>query len=235
MNCIIIDDEETARVIIRQLCSKTDNLHVIEEFSNAISALKYLNKNKVDLIFLDVTMPNFSGFDFIETLKDPPKIVLTTSNIDFAFEAFEHSCIIDFLLKPISFTRFQKALDKIDIANVNLHIDNSKPEPEDSTIEIYVNIDRRLVKILTKDIYCIEAKGDYIEFKTTTKKYLVHSTLKKIEALLPSSTFLKIHRSYIINTKHIIDIEDNSVLINQYVIPISRSNKPELMKRLNLL
>ncbi len=233
MNCIIIDDELTARTIINQLCSKTENLVVLEEFSNAIEAIKYLNKNEVDLIFLDVHMPGFTGFDFIETLKNPPKIILTTSDVNFAIDAFEYECIIDFLLKPITFPRFQKAINKVE--NLTKQDAQTNGNPKDTTNEIYVNIDRRLVKIETDSIYIIEAKGDYIMIKTKGKDYMVHSTLKKIEEKLPKDAFLKIHRSFIINTKHIIDIEDNSVLIDKHVIPVSRSNRPELMKRLNLL
>jgi len=233
MNCIIIDDELTARTIINQLCSKAGNLVVLEEFSNAIEAIKYLNKNEVDLIFLDVHMPGFTGFDFIETLKNPPRIILTTSDVNFAIEAFEYECIIDFLLKPITFPRFQKALNKLD--NILKQETQALAQPQDTVEEIYVNIDRRLVKIATDSIYLIEAKGDYIQIKTNKKNYMVHSTLKKIEDKLPKEDFLKIHRSFIINTKHIIDIEDNSVLIDKHVIPVSRSNRPELMKRLNLL
>lgn len=233
MNCIIIDDELTARTIINQLCSKVENINVLEEFSNAIEAIKYLNKNEVDLIFLDVHMPGFTGFDFIETLKNPPKIILTTSDVNFAIDAFEYECIIDFLLKPITFPRFQKAITKVE--NISKADVQTTVQPQDSNHEIYVNIDRRLVKIETNSIYLIEAKGDYILIKTDKKDYMVHSTLKKIEEKLPMDSFLKIHRSYVINTKHIIDIEDNSVLIDKHVIPVSRSNRPELMKRLNLL
>jgi len=233
MNCIIIDDELTARTIINQLCSKAEGVVVLEEFSNAIEAIKYLNKNEVDLIFLDVHMPGFTGFDFIETLKNPPKIILTTSDVNFAIDAFEYECIIDFLLKPITFPRFQKAVNKVE--NLVKQDAQTSETPQDSVNEIYVNIDRRLVKIQTASIYLIEAKGDYIQIRTTSKDYMVHSTLKKIEDKLPKDSFLKIHRSFIINTKHIIDIEDNSVLIDKHVIPVSRSNRPELMKRLNLL
>ena len=233
MNCIIIDDELTARTIINQLCSKIEDLVVLEEFSNAIEAIKYLNKNEVDLIFLDVHMPGFTGFDFIETLKNPPKIILTTSDVNFALDAFEYECIIDFLLKPITFPRFQKAINKVE--NLTKQDSQNTSSAPDSVNEIYVNIDRRLVKIQTESIYLIEAKGDYIQIKTTGKDYMVHSTLKKIEDKLPKDSFLKIHRSFIINTTHIIDIEDNSVLIDKHVIPVSRSNRPELMKRLNLL
>ncbi len=236
MNCIIIDDEATARAIIEQLCSQVKNLNLVEEFPNAIQAIKYLNQNEVDLIFLDIHMPDFTGFDFIETLKNPPKIILTTSDPKFAIQAFEYDCIVDYLVKPITLPRFEKAIQKAENASVK-----SKAKDVDDKVELtsgndlYVNIDRRLIKIDIPSIYLIEAKGDYIHIKTEDKNYTVHSTLKKIEDKLPDSIFLKVHRSFIINFNKIIDIEDNSVLIKKDVIPVSRSNRPELMKRLNLL
>ena len=236
MNCIIIDDETTARLIINQLCSQIDSINVIAEFPNAMQAIKYLNQNEVDLIFLDIHMPDFTGFDFIQTLKNPPKIVLTTSDSNFAIEAFEYDCIVDYLVKPILLPRFEKAIQKAENKP-------SKPKATSNTDKVettsgndlYINIDRRLIKLDIPSIYLIEAKGDYINVKTEDKNYTVHSTLKKIEDKLPNDLFLKVHRSYIINVKKIIDIEDNSVLIKKDVIPVSRSNRPELMKRLNLL
>ena len=236
MKCIIIDDEASARAIINHLCSQVDQLEVVEEFPNAIQAMKFLNKNQVDLIFLDIHMPDFTGFDFIETLKNPPRIVLTTSDANFAIEAFEYDCIVDYLVKPVTLPRFLKSMQKVEsFRPIQKETTSAKQENTLTEKELYVNIDRRLIKIDFAKIYLIEAKGDYILIKTEYKNYTVHSTLKKIEEKLPDSLFLKIHRSYIINIKKIIDIEDNSVLIAKDVIPISRSNRPELMKRLNLL
>lgn len=240
LNCIIVDDETAARTIVSHLCSQVDNLNVIDQFPNALQAMKFLNKNEIDLIFLDIHMPDFTGFDFIETLKNPPKIVLTTSDRNFAIEAFEYDCIIDYLVKPITLPRFTKAMSKVKnfkeptpkVASTPLVTQKSDASTDK---EMYVNIDRRLIKIVFDTIYLIEAKGDYILIKTEGKNYTVHSTLKKIEDKLPDNLFLKVHRSYIINIKKIVDIEDNSVLIARDVVPISRSNRPELMKRLNLL
>jgi two-component system response regulator LytT len=233
MRCIIIDDEKTARVIIRTLCEQVSELNVVEEFPNAMLAIKFLNENQIDLIFLDIHMPDFNGIDFIKTLKNPPKIILTTSDPKFAIEAFEYDFIVDYLLKPLELSRFKKAIQKAQnqknelLAEMNDKVDNAN--------DFYVNIDRRLIKIELSSIYLVEAKGDYIHIKTDDKNYVVHSTLKKIEEKLPDSLFLKIHRSYVINIKKIIDIEDNSVLIKKDVIPVSRSKRPELMKRLDLL
>lgn len=232
MDCIIIDDDATARLIINQLCKKGGQITVLEEFSSAIEAIKYLNNNTVDLVFLDIHMPTFSGFDFIKTLKNPPKIILTTSDKNLALEAFEYKSVVDYLVKPISKARFHKSLEKLELLSIKNKI---VLEDEKLTDYIYVNVDKRLVKVSISSIYLIEAKGDYINIKTNEKNYIVHSTLKKIEDKLPSSIFFKAHRSFIINLSEIIDIEDNSVLIRQNVIPVSRSNKSELMKKLNLL
>jgi len=236
MNCIIIDDEEMARAIIAQFVTKNTDIKIESEFSNAMQAIKYLNQNNVDLIFLDVHMPDFTGFDFIQTIKNPPKVILVTSDKNFAIEAFEYECIVDYLVKPITEERFMKAIQKANSAQ----IPSSSPKAaqsvsEDNANEFYVNIDRRLIKIEFNTVTIVEAKGDYIHIKTEGKNYVVHSTLKKIEDKLPKDLFLKVHRSFIINTKKIIDIEDNSVLIAKDVIPVSRANRPELMKRLNLL
>jgi DNA-binding LytR/AlgR family response regulator len=233
---IIIDDDALARVVIENYCSKLDYVSLMQVFDNALDAIDFINKNEVDLVFLDIHMPELSGFDFIDSLNRPPKIVLTTSDENFALNAFEYKCIIDYLVKPIKLPRFIKAVTKLEYkkeVNGTQSADLTKQEEENN--ELYVNIDRRLVKILISDIYLIEAKGDYINIKTESKNHIVHTTMKKIEEKLPNDLFLKIHRSYIINLKQIIDIEDNSVLIKKEVIPVSRSNRPELMKRLNLL
>jgi two-component system response regulator LytT len=235
MNCIIIDDEEMARAILAQFISKNTDITIEKEFSNALQAIKYLNQNHVDLIFLDIHMPDFTGFDFIQTIKDAPKVIVVTADKNFAMEAFEYDCIVDYLVKPITEDRFQKAIQKARAFKTSPNSKETLAIAEDNRNEFYVNIDRRLIKIEIALVNIVQAKGDYIHIKTESKNYIVHTTLKKIEDKLPKDLFLKVHRSFIINTKKIIDIEDNSVLIAKDVIPVSRSNRPELMKRLNLL
>lgn len=234
MNCIIIDDDEIARSVIEELIKNTKGLHLEAQFSNAVQAIKYLNQNKIDLIFLDIHMPEFTGFDLIQTLKDSTKVILTSSDVGHAIDAFEYDCIVDYLVKPIAIDRFKKAIKKAQHHTVSANSSTAQTDDEPQN-HLFVNIDRRLVKIDIPSISIIEAKGDYIYIRTSEKNYTVHSTLKKIEDKLPNTIFLKVHRSYIINTKKIIDIEDNSVLIEKEVIPVSRSNRPELLKRLNLL
>ncbi|MGV1011580.1 MAG: LytR/AlgR family response regulator transcription factor [Flavobacterium sp.] len=233
MKCIIIDDEKLAREVLSIFILKSEKLVLVEQFSNAIDAIKYLNANKVDLIFLDIHMPNFSGFDFVQTIKNPPKVILVTTDKNFALDAFNYNCITDYLVKPIVEERFNRAVKRVGI---------KKEQPlgelkagDLTTKEIYVNIDKRLIKIEISTINFIQANGDYILIKTEGSNYTVHTTLKKIEDKLPKSIFLKIHRSYIINVNKIIDIQDSTVLIGKDLIPVSKNNRPILMESINLL
>ena len=235
MKSILIDDEVMAIEILKKLCSKVKELEVVATFSNAIDAIKYLNSNQVDLIFLDIHMPDFSGFDFVKTLKNPTNVIVTTSEKDFALEAFEHDFIIDFLVKPLSKSRFIKAIQKTKIQREVPQLKNDFSEENTLLDVLYANVNRRLIKIDIPSINLVEANGDYINVKTSKKNYVIHSTLKKIENKLPSNLFVKVHRSYLINIKKIVDIQDNSVLIEKEIIPVSRINKPELLRRLNLL
>lgn len=234
MKCIIIDDEKFAREVLSIMILKSPELILVEEFSNAIDAIKYLNNdNKVDLIFLDIHMPNFSGFDFIQTIKNPPQVILVTTDRNFALDAFSYDCIADYLIKPIEEDRFNRAIQRVKSKReqtLNLAAENDL-----DVREIYVNIDKRLIKIDLFSINSIQANGDYISIKTENKNYTVHTTLKKIEEKLPKSIFLKIHRSHIINIQKIIDIQDSTVLIGKDVIPVSKNNRAELMKNLILL
>ena len=234
MKCIIVDDEKLSRDLLSIMISKHFFLELIKEFNSAIDALKYLNEqNEVDLIFLDIHMPNFSGFDFIRTLKKKPQIILVTSDKNFAIDAFGYDCITDYLVKPIQQERFDKALNKVEFKIYNKT--NDLLNNSDYVKDIYINIDKRLIKIDISTIKYIHANGDYIEIKTETSDYLVHTTLKKIEEKLPNSFFIKIHRSYIINLNKIIDIQDSTVLIGKDIVPISKNKKEIFMKHLNLL
>jgi len=236
MTCIIIDDDASSRLIINQLCSEIENLDVISEFSNAMQAIKFLNSSEVDLIFLDIHMPEFSGFDLLQTLKNPPKVILITSDDSLALNAFDYDCIVDYIVKPIVPQRLEKAYQKAKSFTVSgLQTTKQLKTSNNTNSEFYINIDRTLIKIQTGSVKIIMAKGDYIIIKTNDKDYQVHSTLKKIVSKLPEEDFLQVHRSYIINLSKIIDIQDNSILIDQSVIPISRSKKPELLRRLDLL
>lgn len=234
MDYIIIDDEAAARAIIQELCTSHDDLNQVGVFSNPIEAIKFLNDQSVDLIFLDIHMPNFSGFDVIKTLKIQPQIILTTSDPEFAFEAFDYKSIIDYLVKPIAVKRFDRAIKKAQIIFKNKKY-NSNNESTKLNDYFYININKKLIKIDLKDLCFIEAKGDYVHVKTDHANYIVHNTLKSMLAKLPHDNFFKVHRSYIVNLKKIDQIEESSVLINNFFIPIGKIKKKELFNRLNLL
>ncbi len=234
MDCIIIDDERVSREILTFLCSKETNWEVSGSFSNAMEALLFLNKEKVDLIFLDVHMPDFSGFDFVQTLKDPPYIILTTSDRDSAIKAFDYDSIIGYLSKPIDQNLFSKALKKVEKL-LKPTRPSSAPKEKSDKNQFYINVDKRLIKLNASEVNLIEAKGDYVLIKLDNEEHKVHTTLKKISEKLSSDLFFQVHRSYIINLKKIIDIQDNTILIQKSVIPISRSKRSEFLSRLNLI
>lgn len=227
MKCIIIDDEKTARMALKKLCEKTGSIDVVNEFENPADALTFIYENEIDFIFLDIHMPELTGAEFVKSVSELPDVIMTTTDTSFALEAYEYN-VIDYLVKPITLPRFLKALDK-------LKTKKTIPREKKESDSLFVNINSRLVKLSFADIQVIEAKGDYVQIKTSDKKHIVHTTLKKIEEKLPGSNFLRVHRSYIINLNKIVDIEDNSILIAEEIIPISRGNRDTLLGKLNML
>jgi len=233
MKCIIIDDEVLSREILKFMIQEIPLLENVGEFSSAIEAMKFLNSHKIDLIFLDIHMPNFTGFDMIQTMKNIPQVILVTTDENLAIDAFGYDCITDYLVKPLMFDRFKRSIDRVlKKRESNYHFERI---PEKKSREIYVNINNRLVKIEIAKINSVQVKGDYIDIKTEDGKLVVHTTLKKIAEKLPEEQFMKIHRSHIINIEKIVDIQDNTVLIGKDVIPVSKKHRADLLKRLNLL
>lgn len=237
MKTIIVDDELLSIEILKQISENVPEIEIVGTFTNAMQAIKFLNKNDVDLMFLDIHMPEFSGFDLIETIKSPPKVVMVSSDRNFAVEAYAYDFIVDYLVKPVELSRFRTTVQRIKKNETDAISSNGTEASSgnNSNDKLYVNIDRRLVKIDIPSIDIVEAKGDYIKIKTEKKSFVVHCPLKRIEEKLPQDKFLKVHRSFVINIDKIVDIEDNSVLIQRDVIPVSKSNRNELRKRLNLL
>jgi len=227
MNCLIVEDEPISAAHLNNYCEKIGGLSVIDTTDDPARAMQVCSENRIDLIFLDVHLPEINGFEFLDTLKRKPKVIVTTSDETSAIQAFDNK-VNDFLLKPIKYSRFIMAINKVRDEFI-------QELPEEERDHFYVKIDGRLVRINHDSLMVIEARGDYIYLKTENKNYLVHSTLKAIQTKLPENKFLKVHRSYIINRDKIVDIEDNSILIEQNVVPISRSNKEFVMSTLNVL
>ncbi len=226
--CIIVDDDEMSRNLIRHFVMKTNFLSLVEEFDNAVEAANFLKSDHVDILFLDVKMPEMTGMEFIQTLENDYQIILITSESDYAVEAFEKS-VTDFLVKPAEYPRFLKAAQK-----AKNNIEKQSKLNEDLT-ELYVRSDSKLVRIPLENILYVEALADYVIIHTPEKKHIVHFTMKGIENRLPGKSFIRTHRSYIVNTNKIETLEDNSILINKKFIPIGASYKENLMERLNLL
>jgi len=228
LNCMIIDDEIMARKSLVRYCEKNENLNVVQVCENAKEGLEFLNKESVDLIFLDIEMPDISGIDFLKQIPVFPQIIFTTSKVDYAFEGYEYS-ITDFLKKPITSQRFQQAVEKA------VENQKNKEASRANAKEVYIKVEGKYVRLSFENILYFENVGDYVKVKTTDSSFIIYRTLKSIDEKLPADQFLKVHRSFIINLEKIVDIEENNLVIEDKVIPISRANRPNLMSRLNLL
>lgn len=239
INCVIVDDEDLSIKLISELISKDSRLSLEAVFRDPVEGIKYINNGKkIDLVFLDIHMPQFSGFDFIRAANRDIQFVLISSDRNYALQAFDMGRVTDYLLKPVRNTRFKKAIDRVEQfsfkKNFSAQDDSNVRAAEPDRDQIYITIDKRLVNINLPDILFIKAQGNFIEIKTEDKKLLTYSSLKKIQQKLPSH-FLQVHRSYIINITKIVDIEDNSILIDHEVIPVSRRHRAELLEKINLL
>ncbi len=238
MKCIIIDDEKMARVSLERLCDKVPGLEVLGVYSSAIEAMSALKiLSDFDILFLDIHMPEIDGFDYLKTLNNNAKVIFTTSDPYRAVEAFEVEAS-DYLIKPVTLPRLLKAIQRIESRAISVAQNGitTKDSSDHYEKEIFVNTDKRLVRIAVDRISIIEAKGDYILLKMDDQKvHIVRSTLKSITMRLDPNNFMKVHRSFIISMSKIVDIEDSSILINNEIVPVSRTMKADLMKRLNLL
>lgn len=229
MKCLIIDDDEFSRKAIEMCIKRTDFLQLAFSFSNASDALNYLSSNKVDLIFLDIEMPEINGIDFLKSFKSTAQIIVTSAKKEYAAEAFDFN-VTDYLLKPVEYARFLKAV--IRVSEINMSLQTSHSETDD----IYIKKDTRLIKLDAKNIIWIEALADYVNiYCMNEERHTLLATMKLMEDKLKKTDFARIHRSYIIRLDKIKEIEENSVTVNTKVLPISRGYKDNLFKKLNLI
>jgi DNA-binding LytR/AlgR family response regulator len=229
MNCIIVDDEDVSRKFIEGFVVKTGFLELAQSFSNPIEALSFLSNNKVDLIFLDIEMPEMNGIEFIKTIKDKlPQVILTTSHKEFAIDAFEHD-VTDFLVKPVVYSRFYKAVSK---AKEIFEKQTGNKMTDDT---VFVKKGSSIVSVKKTDILWVEALGDYITLNTRKGKYTIHSTMKAIEDKLAGKDYIRVHRSFIVRIDIIDSIDDNCITYGDKMIPIGKSYKEPVMKRLNIM
>ncbi len=227
LTCVIVEDLQVAADFLKKCCEKSGQITVKDHFSNVDDALVYLNANSVDLLFLDVEMPGATGFELLDQIAYSPKVILTTSKPEYAYDAFQYN-VSDFLKKPFTYQRFLESLQKITAISENYSSNTNLDH-------LYIKTEGKLVRLNNDEILFIESMGDYVKFVTSEKKYITHNTIKNLEEKINKDSFMKVHRSYIINITKIDDIRENDLYIRGNEIPVSKSHKPEVMKRLNIL
>ena len=232
MKCIIVDDEPLAIEILESYVAKVEHLSLAGSFRNAVSAFTFLQQNTVDLMFLDIQMPKLSGIDFLKSLKNPPKVIFTTAFRDYAIEGFELE-VADYLLKPIPFERFFKAVAKVmqpQAAGVNVASITQKPEVGEDFV--YFKVDKKMVKTKMNEILYIESIKDYVKVRTAEKDIITQQKISYLEESLPKDNFLRIHRSFIVNRDRIDAYSATDVEIGKFQIPIGRNYKNDVLKAL---
>ncbi len=230
MNCIIIDDDKLSLKLIEEFVNKTESLNLIGTFDKALSAINAIKQNdNIDLIFLDIEMPEMTGIDFMEALQNPPQIIVCSSKDKYALNAFDYD-VTDFLLKPPTYTRFFKAIEKAQKKFQKGALGKD---------EIFIKKNSSLVRLRYEEILFVEALENYVIFNTFNEKFTIHFTMKSVEQKLPTQRFSRVHRSFIVNTSAIKEIEDNAILIKTTEgiksIPIGKSYRDKLMDDINLI
>ena len=231
VNCIVVDDEPVAREILENHLQKVAAVNVVATCKNAIEAFNEINSNKIDLIFLDINMPEISGLSFAKSINKNIKVIFTTAYREYAIDGFNLQAV-DYLLKPISFERLLQAVNKYLGENPSEIIENSSEIIPDKSDFIFVRSDRKMIKINFSEINYIESFSDYIKFHLNDKIIVTRETISSIEAKLPKNEFLRIHRSYIVSISKIESFTNEFIEIHKKALPISRSYKKEVLFRL---
>ena len=235
IKCLVVDDEPPAREILKQHIGGVDALELAGTCANAVDAISFLRDHPVDLIFLDIQMPQLLGTNFIRTLKSPPKVIFTTAFRKYALEGFELDAV-DYLLKPISFERFLKGINKV--MQINFATDHSTSPSNENHKEaansfLYFRTDRKMVKVFFNDILFIEALKDYIKIVTNGRTIVTKYVLTTLAELLPADEFLRIHKSYIVAITKIESFNADSIQIAKHELPIGRLYKYDVGRILN--
>jgi DNA-binding LytR/AlgR family response regulator len=233
MDCIIIDDDKVSRLLLEKYVSKTDFLNLLASFDSAVEAINSMYQFKnIDLIFLDIEMPEMTGIEFIKSLEILPQVVIVSAREKYAIEAIEYD-VIDYLLKPISYARFYKAVTK-----AKKKSDDEKKINKSNGVFIK-ETGGNFTRIKYEDILWVEALENYIAIYSLQDKYTIHFTMKSIEHQLPEEIFYRVHRSFLVNINKIEAIEDNSVVVKyqneRKYIPIAKNSKDELLKKINVI
>jgi len=224
-NCIIVDDEPLAIEVIKTHATSLGIFKIVGECSNAIEAFQIISSEKVDLMFLDIQMPGIKGTDFLKSLVDPPKVILTTAYRDYAYEGYELN-VVDYLLKPIPYDRFIRAVDKF------LSSELKKPDEAANSRFIFLNINKKVHRIPVKEIIYAESIKDYITIHTLTGDIVAKHTLSAFELLLPEDEFVRIHRSYIVSVDKVKGFNSQSIDIGKHELPIGPNYQTGVFEKL---
>jgi DNA-binding LytR/AlgR family response regulator len=221
---LIIDDEHIAHEIIKGYCDLLPNMELQQNCYDALEASHYLNEHEVDLIFLDLNMPKLKGFDFLKTLASPPKVIVTTAYSEFALEGYELN-VVDYLLKPFSFNRFLKAVNKAVSSPGKTHFTTTGEKRPAEATRIFLRGDKKYTQLVINDILYIEASGNYTKVITTKETITTREKFSAMLTSFPADDFLQIHKSFAVATKHIKSVEGNRIAIGDHVIPIGKVYK----------
>lgn len=234
LKCLIVDDEPLALDVLETYIERLDYLTLSGKCKNAIEAFNFLQKQKIDLLFLDIQMPQLTGIDFLRSLLNPPKVILTTAFREYALDGYELN-VLDYLLKPIPFDRFLLAVNKAipkETESLPMFLNPFKQNPLDAFI--YIKADKKMVKIFLKDILYIESLKDYVRIKTKQKEVVAYQTISFLEEKLPDHQFVRIHKGFIVSLGNISAFTPIHVEVDGKSIPIGRMYKNEALKRLGL-
>ena len=223
INCIVIDDTPLAVEKLEGFIRQVPFLNLLKSFNNGIEAISFMKANPVDLVFLDIQMEQFSGLQFLESLQNPPQIIIVSAYSQYAVNGFDHS-VTDYLLKPYSFERFLKAIDKVQL---DADVSNQKEY-------MFVKTEYRMERINFSDILYIEGKGAYLRIITPMTKIMTLQSFQNMESLLPLDNFIRIHKSFIVAKNKIESIERNRIRIGSELLPIGLSYRERLLKALNI-
>ncbi|MBD2766907.1 response regulator transcription factor [Hymenobacter sp. BT664] len=235
LTCAIIDDDEINRLTLEHYIELTPSLKLISSLADGIAGLAFFREgNRVDVLFLDIEMPHLSGMDLLRVLTDPPEVIITTSRQDFAVDAFALR-VADYLMKPFDFARFTQAVERVQPRQSPKIGQATVPTVEGvGHTDLFVKVNSRMVRIKFDDVLYVEALSDYVNIVTPKHKYIVYTTLKALESRLSVFTnFIRVHRSYLLNTQHIDSIEDNTAnLRGGHFVPIGKSYQESFYKSL---
>ena len=227
-NVLIVDDEFLARKLLSEYVSKVEILNLVDTCPDATSAMQVLNKENIDILFLDIQMPDMSGMEMLKLLNNRPSVVLTTAYSEYAVDAVALG-VVDYLLKPFDYARFMQAINKI----VNKNVIESQNETNSLNDYILVKADYKLYKVNYEDLLYIEGQHEYVTFHTTTKRITALYSLRSLEETLPKDKFVRTHKSFIVSIKNIEDIDKLNVTVAGNKIPIGASYREALIERLS--